>query len=126
MLTSRASASKNITSRTGWFSHETAKKHSTSLFSERADDYAFVLLDLKLPKLDGFDVLDRVRADPRTRTLPVIILTSSSQQEDVLNGYMHGANSYVRKPIAFDDYSTAVAQLGLYWAVLNEPPQAPA
>jgi len=81
-----------------------------------------VLLDLKLPKLDGLGVLRRLRADDRTRLLPVVILTSSNEEQDLLNGYGLGANSYVRKPVDFDAFVAASAQLGLYWLVLNEPP----
>jgi two-component system response regulator len=80
-----------------------------------------VLLDLNLPKLDGLGVLRRLRADPRTRLLPVVILTSSNEEQDRVNGYGLGANSYVRKPVDFDAFVTAAAQLGLYWLVLNEP-----
>jgi len=79
-----------------------------------------VLLDLNLPKLDGLGVLRRLRADPRTRLLPVVILTSSNEEQDRVNGYGLGANSYVRKPVDFDAFVTAAAQLGLYWLVLNE------
>jgi two-component system response regulator len=79
-----------------------------------------VLLDLKLPKLDGLGVLRRLRADDRTRLLPVVILTSSNEDKDRINGYGLGSNSYVRKPVDFDQFVAAVAQLGLYWLVLNE------
>ncbi len=81
-----------------------------------------VLLDLKLPKLDGLGVLRRLRADERTKLLPVVILTSSNEEQDRMNGYGLGANSYVRKPVDFDQFVAATAQLGLYWLVLNEPP----
>ncbi|MBF0142488.1 MAG: response regulator [Magnetococcales bacterium] len=80
-----------------------------------------VLLDLQLPKVGGLQVLERVRSDPRTRVLPVVILTSSSEERDVISGYRLGANSYVQKPVGFEEFSHAVAQLGLYWAVLNHP-----
>jgi two-component system response regulator len=80
-----------------------------------------VLLDLKLPKLDGLGVLRRLRADERTRLLPVVILTSSTEEEDRLKVYDLGANSYVRKPVDFDEFIAAATQLGLYWLVLNEP-----
>jgi two-component system response regulator len=81
-----------------------------------------LLLDLKLPKVDGLEVLERVRADPRTRTLPVVILSSSDDDHDIADGYRQGANSVVRKPVAFDEFNRAVGQLGLYWALVNQPP----
>jgi two-component system response regulator len=81
-----------------------------------------VLLDLKLPRLDGLDVLRRLRADERTRLLPVVILTSSTEEEDRIAGYELGANSYVRKPVEFSQFADAVRQLGLYWLLLNQPP----
>ena len=85
---------------------------------------AVVLLDLKLPKVGGIDVLRRMRADDRTRYVPVVVLTSSSQDEDILRSYQCGANSYVRKPVEFADFAAAVAQLGVYWTLANEPPPA--
>lgn len=81
-----------------------------------------VLLDLKLPKLDGLEVLRRLRADPRTRLLPVVVLTSSQEERDLLDSYSLGANSYVRKPVNFLEFVDAAGQLGLYWLVLNQPP----
>jgi two-component system, response regulator len=81
-----------------------------------------ILLDLKLPKVDGLEVLRRLRSDERTRRLPVVILTSSREQQDMLDGYGLGANSYIRKPVDFQQFIRAVEQLRLYWLVLNEVP----
>ena len=80
-----------------------------------------VLLDLKLPKVDGLQVLQQLRADERTRRLPVVIFTSSNEEEDLINSYNLGANSYVRKPVDFEHFLEATKQLGMYWLVLNEP-----
>jgi two-component system, response regulator len=83
-----------------------------------------VLLDLKLPKLDGLEVLKRMRADPHTQFIPVVVLTSSNEEEDIFSSYRFGANSYVRKPIEFHRFADSVRQLGLYWLLINEaPPQ---
>ncbi|MDG5767492.1 response regulator [Balneolales bacterium ANBcel1] len=83
---------------------------------------AVVLLDLNMPKVGGLEVLRRVRKNERTRKLPVVILTSSKEDQDIIRGYELGANSYIRKPVDFENFVEAVRQLGLYWLVLNEPP----
>jgi len=85
---------------------------------------AVTLLDLKLPKVDGLEVLRRLRANDRTKLLPVVILTSSKEEQDILTGYSLGANSYIRKPVDFGQFTEAIRELGLFWLVLNEPPPA--
>jgi two-component system response regulator len=96
----------------------------TGKFAGRNTDFIpqVVLLDLKLPKVDGLEVLRRLRADQRTKLLPVVILTSSTEEQDRIKGYDLGANSYVRKPVDFSQFIDAVRQLGLYWLILNEAP----
>lgn len=85
-------------------------------------DPQVMLLDLKLPRISGLEVLKKVRSEPRTRHLPVVILTSSKEEEDIYRGYDLGANSYIRKPVDFESFVQAIGQLGIYWLELNEPP----
>lgn len=85
-------------------------------------DPAVVLLDLKLPKIDGLEVLERIRADPRLRHTPVVMLTSSREERDLVQSYRLGVNAFVVKPVGFDQFFTAIRDLGMFWAVLNEPP----
>lgn len=102
---------------------------ATGQYADRdaGDAPVLVLLDLKLPKVDGLQVLSRLRADPRTELVPVVILTSSKEQRDLVEGYRSGANSYVQKPVDFQEFTDAVRHLGLYWLLLNQaPPRPPA
>jgi CheY-like chemotaxis protein len=81
-----------------------------------------VLLDLKLPKVDGLEVLREAKSDPRTKAIPIVILTASREEQDMVNGYGLGANGYIQKPVVFDEFRNIVKQLGLYWLVVNQPP----
>ena len=101
---------------------------ATGVYAGRANGTLpqLVLLDLKLPRIDGLHVLEEIRAHPRTRLLPVVILTSSNEERDLQNGYSRGANSYIRKPVDFQEFVDAVHKLGLYWLLLNQPPPPPA
>ena len=98
--------------------------HGTGKYSGRdiTNFPALILLDINLPKLNGFEVLRRIRGDERTRRVLVIILTSSKEEQDIANGYDLGVNSYIRKPVDFNQFIHAISQLGLYWLVINEPP----
>lgn len=88
-----------------------------------ADGPRVILLDLKLPKIDGLEVLRRAKGDPRTRTIPIVVLTSSKEHSDVVASYDLGANSYIVKPVNFERFTDAVRDLGLYWLLLNQPPK---
>jgi CheY-like chemotaxis protein len=98
----------------------------TGLYADRDMSImpALILLDLQLPRINGLEVLQRMRADNRTKLLPVAIMTTSNEEQDLINSYSLGCNSYIRKPVDYDQFVTAVQQLGVYWLLLNEPPPA--
>ena len=97
---------------------------ATGAYAGRSIDHApkVILLDLKLPKVDGLEVLRQIKADSRTRTIPVVMLTSSREERDIVESYQLGVNSYITKPVDFDQFTQAVRTLGLYWLLLNQPP----
>ena len=98
--------------------------HARNAYRERPSLPAVILLDLKMPRVDGLEALRMIRADPETRTLPIVILTSSREENDLVKGYQLGANAYVVKPVDFEQFISAVSQLGVFWALINEPPPA--
>ncbi len=97
----------------------------TGAFAQRqkSDRPKVILLDLKLPKVDGLEVLQRIKSDPRTRLIPVVVLTSSREEQDIVESYQLGVNSYIVKPVDFEQFTEAVRSLGLYWLLLNQPPK---
>jgi two-component system response regulator len=97
---------------------------ATGAYAERGFEPTprVILLDLKLPKVDGLEVLQRLKADPRTRVIPVVVLTSSREQRDIVESYQLGVNSYIVKPVDFEQFTESMRQLGLYWVLLNQPP----
>lgn len=97
-----------------------AGPHATRRFGDGPN---VILLDLKLPKIDGLEVLRRVKSDPRTKAIPIVVLTSSKEQRDVIDSYQLGVNSYIVKPVNFEGFTAAVRDLGLYWLLLNQPPR---
>lgn len=97
---------------------------ATGAYASRADEHGpkVVLLDLKLPKVSGLEVLARIKSDERTKRIPIVVLTSSQEERDLIESYNHGVNSYIVKPVDFDKFSEAVGEAGLYWLVVNKPP----
>jgi CheY-like chemotaxis protein len=127
-LTIRALKKKNLTNKLVW-----VKDGAEALdFLFTTGDYAerntedlpkLVLLDLRMPKVDGLEVLQKIKSDERTKKIPVVVLTSSKEDEDIVESYKLGVNSYVSKPVEFDEFTKAVSTLGLYWMLLNKPPE---
>ena len=123
LLTIRALKGNNILNKVV-VAHDGAEAIDYLFGKGMGDLPQIVLLDLKLPKVDGLEVLKRIRAEKRTKMLPVVILTTSNEESDLVSGYKLGVNSYVRKPVDFDEFTQAVKQLGLYWLIINQgPPQ---
>jgi CheY-like chemotaxis protein len=129
-MTMRALQKHNLTNRLAWVKDGAEALEFLFGPSAVADpplgpQSRLILLDLKLPKVDGLAVLKRVKGDPRTRTIPVVVLTSSQEESDVVRSYAAGVNSYIVKPVDFEKFTEAVSQLGLYWLLLNQPPGKP-
>ena len=128
-LTMRALKKQNLANRLVWLKN--GALGLDFLFARGAyagrnsmDTPRLVLLDLSLPKVGGLEVLQQIKSDPRTRKIPVVVLSSSTQDRDILRTYDLGVNSYVSKPVQFDDFAQVVTQLGLYWLLINKPPQS--
>jgi CheY-like chemotaxis protein len=127
-LTRRALQKHNLANRLVWVKNGALALDflfARGAYSNRTieDSPRLVLLDLNLPKVSGLEVLQQVKADPRTRKIPVVVLSSSTQDKDILNSYNLGVNSYVSKPVQFEEFARVVAQLGLYWLIINKAPQ---
>jgi CheY-like chemotaxis protein len=128
-LTRRALQKHNLANRLVWVKNGALALDflfARGAYAARSMDHSprLVLLDLSLPKVSGLEVLQQVKADPRTRKIPVVVLSSSTQDKDILNTYDLGVNSYVSKPVQFEEFARVVAQLGLYWLIINKAPQA--
>lgn len=130
-LTQRAFRLNNITNELVVVGDGLAALNYLKAATDATDEKAYsrlpavILLDLKLPKIDGLEVLRQIRANPALRRQPVVVLTTSKEDQDILRSYDLGANSYIRKPVDFEQFTSAISQLGLYWLILNEPPPPP-
>jgi CheY-like chemotaxis protein len=127
-MTMRVLKKNNLANRLVWLKDGAAALEflfgpSAVTGSSLGPESRLILLDLKLPKVDGLTVLSRVKSDPRTRTTPVVVLTSSQEESDIVRSYAAGVNSYIVKPVEFEKFTEAVSQLGLYWLLLNQPPR---
>ena len=127
-LTMRALKKKNLTNNLVWVKDGAEALEflfATGAYSDRSIEGLprLILLDLRMPKVDGLEVLQRIKADERTRKIPVVVLTSSKEDKDIVESYELGVNSYVSKPVEFDEFTEAVSTLGLYWMLLNKPPE---
>lgn len=127
-LTIRALKKKNLTNKLVWVKDGAEALDflfTTGEYAERSKDDLpkLVLLDLRMPKVDGLEVLQKIKSDERTKKIPVVVLTSSKEDEDIVESYKLGVNSYVSKPVEFDEFTSAVSTLGLYWILLNKPPE---
>jgi CheY-like chemotaxis protein len=127
-LTIRALKKKNLTNNLVWVKDGAEALDflfATGEYADRSkeDLPKLVLLDLRMPKVDGLEVLQRIKADEKTRRIPVVVLTSSKEDKDIVESYKLGVNSYVSKPVEFDEFTEAVSTLGLYWILLNKPPE---
>ena len=127
-LTIRALKKKNLANKLVWVKDGAEALDflfATGDYAERSkeDLPKLVLLDLRMPKVDGLEVLQKIKSDERTKKIPVVVLTSSKEDEDIVESYKLGVNSYVSKPVEFDEFTKAVSTLGLYWILLNKPPE---
>ncbi|MDD1774970.1 MAG: response regulator [Methanobacterium sp.] len=127
-LTIRALKKKNLANNLVWVKDGAEALDflfATGEYADRSEEDLpkLVLLDLRMPKVDGLEVLQRIKADERTRKIPVVVLTSSKEDKDIVESYKLGVNSYVSKPVEFDEFTEAVSTLGLYWILLNKPPE---
>lgn len=127
-LTIRALKKKNLTNKLVWVKDGAEALEflfATGSYSDRSKEGLprLILLDLRMPKVDGLEVLQRIKADEKTRKIPVVVLTSSKEDKDIVESYKLGVNSYVSKPVEFDEFTQAISTLGLYWMLLNKPPE---
>ncbi len=127
-LTIRALRKRNLTNRLEWVKDGAEALEfifATGKYAERNKNNIpkVILLDLRLPKVDGLEVLQKIKSDERTKKIPVVILTSSQEEKDITKSYNLGANSYISKPVEFENFSETVAKLGFYWMLLNKPPK---